>query len=136
MPSLKAIIKELKVKNYGYNDVKEILESITHVDTAKNRPQQLKKGDVYRVWTGKKNRPVVVIKVTESMVIGLPLSSTKNALNLHNFKSRFFGEGYFSKAVVTTFKNEAMEDFVGVMEDRINVNIAIKKLKTFISETL
>ena len=49
-------INELKVKQYGYNDVKEILESITATGESKTRPTRLKKGDVFRAYTGGKKR--------------------------------------------------------------------------------
>jgi hypothetical protein len=127
-------INELKVKNYAYNDVKEILESITAVGTSKTRPTTLKKGDVFRAFTGKKNRFHTVIKVLNDVVIAIPMSTTEDCINLSSFNSRFFGENYFGTCLTTHCLEEAIENFAGVLEDNKSLNNAIKLIKDFVNK--
>jgi hypothetical protein len=125
------IINELKVKQYGYNDVKEILESITAVGTSKTKPIKLKKGDVFRAFTGKKNRFHCVIKVLNDVVVAIPMSTTEDCINLSSFNSRFFGENYFGTCLTTHCLEEAVDNFAGVLEDNKSLNEAIKLIKKF-----
>lgn len=129
-------INELKVKSYGYNDVKEILESITAIGTSKLKPTNIKKGDVFRAFTGKKNRYHCVVKVTKDVVIAIPMSTTEDCITLSSFKSRFFGENYFSTCLTTHCLEEAVENFCGVLEDNKSLNNAIKELKQFLNINL
>ena len=124
-------INELKVKQYGYNDVKEILESITSVGAVKNRPLKLKKGDVFKAFNVKKNRPHVVIKVTEEIVVAIPMSTTEDCINLSTFNSRFFGENYFGTSLTTHCVEEVKDNFIGILEDTKSLNEAIKLIKKF-----
>ncbi len=130
------IINELKVKNYGYNDVKDILESITQIGTNKLRPSVLKKGDCFRAFTGKKNRWHVVIKVKQDIVIAIPLSTTEDCINLSSFSSRFFGENFFGTCLTTHCIEEATDNFGGILEDTKGLNNAIKLLKEFVNVNL
>lgn len=129
-------INELKVKQYGYNDVKEILESITSVGDAKQKPMKIRKGDVFRSFTGKKLRPCVVVKVLKDVVIAIPLSTTEDCINLAPFNSRFFGENYFSTCLTTHCFEEVNKGFVGILEDNKSLNSAIKLLKEFINKNI
>ena len=129
-------INELKVKQYGYNDVKGILESITAVGISKIRPTTLKKGDVFRAFTGKKNRHHCVIKVTKDVVIAIPMSTTDDCITLSPFSSRFFGENYFGTCLTTHCLEEALGNFCGVLEDIKSLNRAVKELKQFLNENL
>lgn len=129
-------INELKVKQYGYNDVKEILESITAVGTSRIRPTILKKGDVFRAFTGKKNRYHCVVKVIKDVVVTIPMSTTNDCITLSPFNSRFFGENYFGTCLTTHCLDEALDNFCGVLEDIKSLNIAIKDLKQFINKNL
>lgn len=130
------VIKDLKVKQYGYNDVKEILESITAVGTNKIKPTTLKKGDVFRAFTGKKNRYHCVIKVIKDVVIAIPMSTTEDCINLSSFNSRFFGENHFGTCLTTHCLEEAIDDFCGILDDVKSLNRAIKGLKQFFNENL
>jgi len=47
---LDQVIKDLKVKQYGYNDVVEVLQSVTAISNSKIRPKELKKHDVIRTF--------------------------------------------------------------------------------------
>ena len=126
-------IKELKVKNYGYNDVKEILESITSTGESKTKPKNLKKGDIFRAFTGKKNRYHCVIKVIEDVVIAIPRTTTEDCITLSPFNSRFFGENFFGTCLTTHCIDEAIDNFCGILDDNKSLNIAIRKLKEFIN---
>lgn len=129
-------IKELKVKNYGYNDVKQILESITQTGESKTRPKILKKGDVFRAFTGKKNRYHCVVKVKEEIVIAIPMTTTEDCITLSPFNSRFFGEHYFGTCITTHCIDEVFDNFCGVLEDNKSLNTAIKELKEFINKNI
>ena len=127
-------IKELKVKTYGYNDVRAILESITATGEGKTKPIKLKKGDVFRAFTGKKNRFHCIIKVKEETVVAIPMTTTEDCITLSPFNSRFFGENYFGTAITTHCIEEAHDNFCGILEDTKSLNIAIKQMKDFISK--
>jgi len=133
---LDQVIKDLKVKQYGYNDVVEVLQSVTAISNSKIRPKELKKHDVIRTFEVRKARPGVIIKVLEDVVIVIPLSTTEDCINLCESKSRFFGEGFFSRNFVVVCKDEAMQNFLGVYDNPKLVNQACKLLKEFTNKIL
>ena len=130
MANKNKVIEELKDKNYALSEVKHLIGTITHIDD--NSPSILKKADVFISAVGTKRRPVVIIKVTDCLVYGIPLSTTEDCLNLCTFKSRFFGEGYFSNQLVTAPLEYAKINFVGVLDNSRDLKIAVEKLKIIV----
>lgn len=138
MSSKKEIIKEIDTlvnkPTYSKSEVKCLVNSVSS-ETA-NRPDKLKIGDVFVNLVGGKNRPIVIVKVLEDVVLGVPLSTTEDSLNLVQFKSRFFGNNYFSKQVIITKYELAMEKFTGVFDSPRDLNKAKAMLKQFYIENL
>jgi len=83
-------------------------------------PSFLKKGDVILKTVGGKRRPCVIIKVLAEMVVIIPLTSTENIHNLCESKSRFFGEGWFSKTYDIEEIKWARMNFIGVYDKVFN----------------
>ena len=100
------------------------------------KPKYIKKGDVYVVSVGGKKRPVVVAKVLEDTVIGIPLSTTEDELNLCKSSSRFLGKGWFSKQLLSSKKTFALENWVGIYDNPKLLNKAISKLRIFYNNIL
>lgn len=97
--------------------------------TAANIPTYFKKGDIVVAGVGLKKRPCVVIKVCLDVLYLIPLSTTEDSLNLMPFRSRFLGEGFFSKGVSVVTIEYAKENFTGVFDNPKALNAAIKKIK-------
>ncbi len=129
-------INELKVKQYGYNDVKEILESITATGESKTKPTKLKKGDVFRAYTGKKNRFHCVVKVVGEVVVAIPMSTTEDCITLAPFNSRFFGENFFGTCLTTHCLEDVYLNFCGILEDNKSLNEAVNLLKDFVNKNI
>lgn len=142
MPSKQVVLNSITPRTYGYAEVKSLVNSVSvavdssEVAVTKHKPPYPKKGDVFKMFTGMKNRPVVVAKVLSDVVIGIPLSTTEDYLNLHGFKSRMFGENFLSKNIVVTSHQSVVENFIGVLEDPKNLNTAIRKMQDFILKNL
>lgn len=136
MPTKDEIMKSLDTdgkKSYNKNEVKAIVSSIKR---EVSRPSELKKGDVYVTNVGGKKRPVVICRVVGDIVVGIPLSTTEDALNLIPFISRFCGDNFFNKELITSTYEHAMENFSGVFDNDGAINKATKKLKEFYNEVL
>ena len=134
MPTKKSIIFDLThspKQSYSPSEVRSLVNSVNMIKEPARPPLRLKKGDVYVSYVGAKKRPVVICKVIGDIVIGVPLSTTENELNLMKSKSRFFGDGYFSKQFVTSTYEFAMENFTGVYDNEKLLRKAIKELKKF-----
>ena len=138
MPSKKEIIETVdgtvNKPSYSKQEVKALITSVSNGNMG--QPSKLKKGDVYLSSVGAKVRPVVISKVVDDMVIGIPLSTTEDQLNLCGFKSRFMGEHYFSKQVLVSTYDHAMKNFCGVFDNNVDLNKAIKLMKQFYNEVL
>ena len=94
-----------------------------------NKHKYLKKGDVYTAAVGSKKRPVVIAKILDDIVLGIPLSTTKDELNLYKSSSRFFKDGWFSKQLISASKQYAYDNWVGIYDNHKRLNIAVKELK-------
>ena len=115
----------------------KVREWVTSLSTPKNEaPLELKKGDVFIGCSGAKKRPCVIIKIKNGMVFAIPLTSTENINNLHPYKSRFLGEGWFSNNYIVTSEEYVRENFVGVFDNTKNLNEGIKMLKEFIKKNI
>lgn len=132
------ILKEISEKfqtglTYTGKNIKTILESVS-LDSLKlvTPPTKIKKGDTFIHYSGKKARPCIVIKVLKGdRVVYMPLSSSKNMHNLNPFKSRFFGEGYFSNAISICSTEFVQKQFVGIFDNPKALNLAIKEINQF-----
>lgn len=102
-------------------------EDIPYIEV--NKPKYLKKGDVYIAAVGSKKRPVVIAKILDDIVLGIPLSTTKDELNLYKSSSRFFKNGWFSKQLISARKQYAYDNWVGIYDNHKRLNIAVKELK-------
>lgn len=101
------------------------------------KPFQIKKGDVITAYEGVKARPAVVVKVLKDRtILYIPLTSTENIHCMATFKSRFFGEGCFTKSINTCTEEYALEYFVGVFDNMKALNKAIKDFKEMINNSL
>jgi hypothetical protein len=99
-------------------------------------PNKIKKGDVFVAFF-KKPRPCVVVKVlNDRTCLYMPLTSTENVHCNTTFKSRFFGEGCFSKTISVCTEDFALKNFVGVFDNMRDLNRAIINLKEFINTNL
>ncbi len=113
-------------------DFKNALES-----KVQNAPSNIKKGDVITTYEGKKSRPCVILKVLkDNTCIYIPLTSSENVHCLIPYKSRFFGEGCFSKSFSVCTGEFAIKNFVGVFDNMKQLNLAVKELKQFFNENL
>ena len=130
MATKSKVIEELKDKSYSFAEVKHLMGTITIIDG--NPPSKYKKGDVYASYQGVKRRPICIIKVVDDLVFGIPLSSTKDTFYLHEHKSRFFKNGYFTNQLVSSSIDYVDENFLGILDDNRNLNIAVKKLQNLI----
>lgn len=136
MPTKKEIFDKLDTDNkatYTTSEVKAIVNSLRRES---QKPSSLKKGDVYVSNVGGKKRPVVICKVAGDAVVGIPLSTTEDPLNLIPFNSRFCGENYMTRQIITSTYEHAMENFTGVFDNNTAINKAMRELKEFYNEIL
>lgn len=125
--------KEEILKRFKVNPEITSYELINWIKTMQDEvaPNKYKKGDVFNYNVVFKPRPYVIIKQVRDTVIAIPLSLTDDELSIHPYSSRFFGEGFFSKQLMT-FKISHIEGkFIGVLDDNKNINIAFKKIKEY-----
>jgi|TARA_R110000782_G_scaffold80930_1_gene160114 hypothetical protein len=137
MPSKKDILEELSktTKNqYSKGEVKCFVTAVS--SEGERKPSKLKKGDVFKYHIGAKIRPVVICKVVGGLVLAIPLSTTEDNMNLCESKSRFFGDNFFGKQIVTVAYDHAMDNFCGVFDNNTSLNKAVRLMKQFYNETL
>lgn len=134
MASKESVLEGLKEKGYSFAEVKHIIGTITCVENC--APSEFKKGDVFIQKVGVKSRPVVIIAVEEDIVYGIPLSTTEDELNLCESSSRFFGEGFFSKTLVSASFEYIRGNFAGVYDNPKVVNKAIRELQKIAEKVL
>lgn len=127
MASKSSVLASLDKETYGVAEVKGLIQKVTKHDDV--YPLSLKKGDVYSIIIGKKSRPTVIIKVLKDTVLSIPLSTTKDELNLCEYSSRFFGKGYFSASIITSKSEYAHSKFLGVLDNNRCLNNAINEMK-------
>jgi hypothetical protein len=66
----------------------------------------------------------------------MPLTSSENVHCGTPYKSRFFGEGCFSKTISVCTEEYALFNFIGVFDNVRDINQAIKDFKKLIVEQL
>ena len=116
---------------------KEVMDTNFKNLRSMQRPSQIKKGDVITAYEGVKARPAVVVKVLkDGTVMYIPLTSTENIHCMTTFKSRFFGEGCFTKSINICTEEHAIEYFVGVFDNMKTLNKAIRDFKEMININL
>lgn len=113
----------------GKHTVIDVLKSIQKGSAFSSKPSKLKRGDVFICNVGNKNRPVVVISTKNSVVYGITLSTTNDCLNLYDGQSRFFGESFLGKGVVTAHEQFAIDNFIGVYDNPRVLKKAIEEMK-------
>lgn len=131
MPSKEELIKGLTKSTYRANEVADLLHSVT---TKVSPPSRFKKGDVVIISSGGKHRPAVVAKVFDTTLAAIPLSTTEDELNLMPYTSRFLGQGYFGKYIVTLDKEKAFKFFAGVFDNSRDLNKAIALMKEYVNQ--
>lgn len=124
------VLESLKDKGYSYAEVKHLIGTITEVD--KDPPTKYKAGDVFLAHVGVKKRPNCVVKVTDCLIFAIPMSTTEDCLNLSTYKSRFFGEGFFSSQLISASIEYVDENFIGVLDSPKDVRTAVLKLKELV----
>lgn len=125
------VLEDLKDKPYSFSEIKHIIGTITEID--KEAPSTFKIGDVYLAHAGTKRRPVCIIKVTDCLIYGIPMSTTEDCLNLCTLKGRFFGQGFFSSQFVSAPIEYVRDNFVGVLDSPKDLKTAIVKLKELVN---
>jgi len=130
MANKNKVLESLKDKAYSFAEVKHLIGTITEVD--KESPTKYKAGDVFLAHVGVKKRPNCIIKVTDCLIFAIPMSTTEDCLNLTTYKSRFFGEGFFSSQLISASIEYVDENFVGVLDSPKDVRTAILKLKELV----
>jgi len=113
--------------------VRELITGISSAET-KMCPEYFKKGDVILLKCRVKPRPGVIIKVTATFVICIPLTSTENEHCMSESKSRFFRTGCFCNSYEIVPLEMAQQHFLGVYDSPKLLNNAIKELRQFISK--
>lgn len=131
MATKNKVLEYLKDKTYSFPEVKHIIGTITEID--REAPSVFKAGDVFIQDVGKKKRPVAIIKVTDCLIYGIPMSTTEDCLNLCTFKSRFFGEGFFSNQLVSASVEYIKDNFIGVLDSPKDLKTAVFKLKELVN---
>lgn len=137
MPDKKKVLENVDNStktSFSKGEVKFMVNSVSSETSSK--PTKLKKGDVYISQVGVKARPIVICRVLGDLVLGIPMSTTEDAMNLCTFDSRFFGSHFFGKQLVTSTYEYAMENFVGVFDNNPALNKAVKLMKEFYNEVL
>jgi len=117
---------------------KYVREMITGISTANMKlcPEYFKKGDVILLKCRVKPRPGVIIKVTATYVICIPLTSTENEHCMSESKSRFFRLGCFCNSYELVPIEMAQQSFLGVYDAPKLLNQAIKELRLFIVKNI
>lgn len=139
MPSKEQIITSLNKTSYSKSEVQHLINSINSIQSLREpKIDYIKKYDyfLYESATNVKSRPFVVVKVLKDTVIAIPLSTTKDALNLIPSRSRILKEGYFSKQFLTVHKEVAIKNWVGIYDNTKLVDKAVKSLKEFLNSSL
>ena len=112
----------------------EITKRIQDAKFEGYKPDKLRKGDVIVLPVGVKTRPCTIIKVLKDIVVALPMTSSENNHNVTPYNSRFFGKGHFSNDMVTCNLDLAKDKFVGILDDKESLNIAISNFKKFVEK--
>lgn len=125
------VLEDLKDKTYSFSEIKHIIGTITHLESM--TPSVFKVGDLFSQYVGTKRRPVAIIKVTDCLIYGIPMSTTEDCLNLSTYKSRFCGEGFFSNQLVSASVEYVRDNFIGVLDSPKDLKIAVLKLKELVN---
>lgn len=139
MPNKQEVLNNIQNVAYSAAQVKHLIGSITSIEGKFSTlvPLTLKRGDVWREACNiDKKRPIVCVKVLKDIVIGIPLSTTKDHYFLHDSKSRFFGEGYFVNQIVTSTHKNALDNFCGVYDNPKMLNDACRQMRIFLNKVI
>ena len=119
------VLAGLNKGTYSLAEVKNIVQQVS----TKVIPEVFKKGDVFLAAAGDKMRPCVAAKVSSELIYAIPLTHENGAFNSVPYKSRMWGDGYLSKALVTIGPDRAKDSFQGIFDHPRALNEAIKLLK-------
>jgi hypothetical protein len=136
MPNKKEVLRQLDDSGKPTYTIKEVKAIVNSIRKEIAKPTELKKGDVYVTSIGGKKRPVVVCGIIGNTVIGIPISTTEDGLNAVPFVSRFCGDNYFTKQVITSTYEHAMENFSGIFDNDTAVDKALEYMKKFYKDIL
>lgn len=129
MPTREDVLEQLITNNKEQYSVKEVKHIVSNIKvTNKFLPTKLKKGDVIRIYTVKV-RPAVIIKILNNIIYCVPLSTTKDELNLCESSSRFFPDSYFTKSIDVTTYQYALDNIIGLYDNPKHLNEIIKLLE-------
>lgn len=134
MPSKEKILSEIPNVAHSGAQVKHLISSISFIED--NAPTVLKKGDCVLQQCGPKSRPVILVKILKDIVVGIPLSTTKDELTLCISNSRFRRDGYFTNQITTMSKEYAKKFFIGTYDNNKALNNAIREMKQFLIKAL
>ena len=136
MPTKKEILEKLEsspVKHYTTSMVRDLVHSVS--SKGLKQVNYIKKGDVF-ITGAPKLRPNVVVSVQNDCCLCMSLSTTKDCMNIYESKSRFMGDGYFSKAIFAVPNYVIRENFIGVYDNPKRLNKAIEACKKYIFERI
>jgi len=129
---LYAQLEQMSKPSYSKGEVKGFIHSVSNDNI--QSPSVFKKGDVILNGVGAKKRPCVVVKVLDELLLAIPLSTTKDAMNICESKSRFFLDGWLSCGVWAITKEYAKDNFAGVFDNNKDLNKAIGIMKEMVSK--
>lgn len=129
-----------KLDQGSYNR-QQVIDIINQIKVNKATPRVIRKGDVYIDTYGKK-RPCVVFKVEGEIAYSLPLSTTKDIMNIcESSGCRFLnysGEQvcYFGRGIITAHVERVKEKFICVYDNPKDLAKAIREMKNSMKQIL
>ena len=116
MPSKSRVLEDIDKIDKQSLSISMVKYLINSINVEPNIPMYFKKGDIILNEVGYK-RPCVVIKVEKDFLLTIPLSTTKDCLNLCKYKSRFLRDGFYSKSIVAIKTDYARNNFIGIFDN-------------------
>lgn len=111
----------------GYINMIECTPAATLTET-RQKPSKLKRGDVILLQSGTKTRPCVIIKVKKDIVHLVPMTTTTDHQVLMPCSGRFYEGSHFSKNIVTSTHEHAIQYFAGVYDKPSDIKKVISAL--------
>jgi hypothetical protein len=123
------------MERYEAGEIKTLTEMAHFVKTMSiesTQPTELKKGDVVVKSDGFKKRPFVVYSNKKGLVTLIPISTKNDCLSIAPYNSRFFGNHYFTKSIISIKEEHLKGCFVAVLDDNNGLNKAFKLIKNHV----
>lgn len=129
------IIRGLDRPHYNKKEVKELLEAVSYsvikFESRDNPPNYIKVGDIFLNTVGIKSRPCVVVRVRDTTVLSVPLTTTNDDLALLPCSGRFFEGSYFTACLLTNTIEHVKSHFIGIYGNNSDLPKLTKELKKY-----